>query len=218
MKLLLQLIKCLLYQRPIASLKRAWETVLVFTTLFGIVWCKLGTVSSIVFLPIQPTIWPEIIYGRLASSMYWIFCHFNHCLGFLRYLLPPIWSPTQGLEGSVFWAKSHLICRAQPKVSRLCMSGPPHSSGYWTVSHETRQFPPFTCSWPFHWKLLRFLSIALITHLGRSVEIALWMTGSQNHGFMISRPPLFINEAFQPGRWYEILSISGKKHPWSASW
>uniref|UniRef100_A0A0A9DSN0 Uncharacterized protein n=1 Tax=Arundo donax TaxID=35708 RepID=A0A0A9DSN0_ARUDO len=51
------------------------------------------------------------------------------------------------------------------------MPKPPYWIGRHTRCQETRQLPPFACSCPFQRNPHLPLSIALRTHLGRSIEI-----------------------------------------------
>jgi hypothetical protein len=75
--------------------------------------------------------------------------------------------PCQGLDGSVFYSHNHLACKAQLLNCKLETTSLPSFRGLVTISHGTRQLPPFTFSLSFHRNPLRILSIGLITHLGR---------------------------------------------------
>jgi hypothetical protein len=59
------------------------------------------------------------------------------------------------------------------QCSRSWMPSPPYSKGLWTFSHAIRQLPPLALSCPFYRNPRPFMSIALITHVGRSTTISI---------------------------------------------
>jgi len=176
-------------------LERAWATVLDFTILLGIDWNRFGAISAKVFPSNHLSFKKRIVspFPRTEAvamlNKAWAFRGTWIC------------RPAQGQDASVFCAHSHLHCKAHPKNSKLCMPIPPYSKGCCTFSQETKQLPPFACSWPFQRKPHLFLYIALMTHLGESSAIKWCITEAVNTTLVkISRPALFSKEAFQLGR------------------
>jgi hypothetical protein len=109
-------------------------------------------------------------------------------------------------------SQSHLACSTQLLYIKFGIPSPPRSSGLVTLSHATRQCPPFTSFLPFHKKPRRILSIAPITHLGTFMAMKRYtgIAESTNRTKAVL-PARFRSGAFQPGSRLAILSTHCKR-------